>query len=243
MIHYHGTPISGSLVAATRILSSRFAMVSFARPDQIGIVLQVSKGFALDSGAFSFWKRGEPVDWDLYRSFVFDHYRHPGYQFSLIPDVIGGTEEENDKLLEEYPLPGGIPVFHQGETMARLNRLVEHYPAVALASTETYIPSDSFDSWMIDCMRLLCDEEGKPRCKIHGLRMLNIKIFEKYPLASADSTNVAQNCNNHSQWTGSYKPVNTEVRGTVLIDRIESFQSPAIWQEPSVEQYQLFESA
>lgn len=242
MIHYHGTPISGSLVSSTRLLASRFAMVSFARPDQLSLVLEVCKGFALDSGAFSFWKRGEPIDWDLYRSFVFEHYQHPGYQFSLIPDVIGGSDEENDELLKQYPLPGGVPVFHQNESLARLKRLVEYYPTVALASTETHIPSYSFDSWMIDCMRVICDEKGKPRCKIHGLRMLNPKIFTGYPLASADSTNVAQNCNNLTQWSGPYKPVNTEVRGAVIIDRIETYQSPAFWEEPKIEQYQLFEA-
>lgn len=185
----------------------------FARQDQLAIVLEVCKGFSLDSGAFSFWKRGEPVDWDLYRSFVFEHYQHPAYQFALIPDVIGGGESENDELLEQYPLPSGVPVFHQGESMQRLEALVSNYPYVAIGSVETYIPSDSFDHWMQECMEVLCDDKGKPRCKIHGLRMLNPQVFQQYPLCSADSTNLGQNCNNHSQWAGPYKPASTEVRG------------------------------
>ena len=240
MIHYHGTPISGTAVCASKILASRFAMISFARPDQLNLILEVCKGFALDSGAYSFWKRGATIDWELYRSWVFTLYQHPGYQFALLPDRIGGSEDENDELLDKYPLPSGVPVFHQGESMTRLQRLVEKYPAVAIGSTEPHIPSDSFDSWMIDCMKLLCDEEGKAKVKIHGLRMLNSKIFTMYPFASADSTNVAQNCNNPTMWTGSYQPVTTAIRGAVLIDRIEAHQSPSFWQEPKIQQMDLF---
>jgi len=240
MIHFHGTPLSGSFSVAARVLLSRFAFVSFADPAQFDLVKEHCSGFALDNGAFSFWKRGKKVDWELYRSWVFNNFRHPGYCFAICPDVIEGSEADNDDLLKHYGLPEGVPVFHQGESWGRLERLIKTYPRIALGSVEKYIPSDSFHEWMIEAMKVLCDEEGKPKVKIHGLRMLNPDVFQKYPLSSADSTNIAQNYNNSNRWGGTYNPVSADMRGLVLRDRIEAFQSAASFEAPNMQQLNFF---
>lgn len=242
MIHFHGTPISGAEAIVSRLLLSRFAFVSFARPDQMALVSETTAGFALDNGAFSFWKRQQDIDWDLYRSWVLEWYRHPAYQFAILPDVIGGSEEENDDLLQEYGLPGGVPVFHQGESLDRLERIANQYSRVALGATEVHIPSDTFYSWLDDCMTVLCDSEGKPKVRLHGLRMLNPEIFQRYPFSSCDSTNLGQNYNTPVRWAGTYNPVGPEMRGLVLRDRIESFQAPCRFEPPRYQQISLFAS-
>lgn len=38
MIHYHGTPVGGSRVDASRFLTARHALVSFAHPDDMPVV-------------------------------------------------------------------------------------------------------------------------------------------------------------------------------------------------------------
>ena len=240
MIAFHGTPISGAEAIVSRILLSRFAFVSFARPDQLELVSEVCAGFALDNGAFSFWSRGEEPDWELYRSWVFEWYQHPAFQFALIPDEVEGGEDVNDELLRQYPLPNGVPVYHQGERLERLERLVASYERVALASVERYIPSDTFWSWIGEVMAICCDAHGRPRCKLHGLRMLNPEIFERLPLASADSTNLARNCNHRQRWSGRYVPVGAELRGLVMRDRIESFQSPCRYEKATTTQPNFF---
>lgn len=46
---------------------------------------------------------------------------------------------------------------------------------------------------MHEAMQVACDEHGRARTKLHGLRMLASTITSHLPLASADSTNVARN--------------------------------------------------
>jgi hypothetical protein len=99
MIHYHGTPITPEASAA-QILARRHAMVSFAHPDQIGLVADACQSFALDNGAFSAWRAGVPVaDWTVFYEWVKLWQQHPGFDWFLIPDVIDGTEAANDALV------------------------------------------------------------------------------------------------------------------------------------------------
>lgn len=66
---------------------------------------------------------------------------------------------------------------------------------------------------------------GSPITKLHGLRMLNPKIFSQLPLASADSTNVARNIGIDSAWKGTKLPPHKAARGIIIAERIESVQS------------------
>ena len=63
MIHYHGLPITPA-TAAVRAVSCGHAFVSFRHPSQLTIALECASSFAVDNGAFSAWRSGEPVtDW------------------------------------------------------------------------------------------------------------------------------------------------------------------------------------
>ena len=46
---------------------------------------------------------------------------------------------------------------------------------------------------MREAFEVICDEDGYPRRRIHGLRMLSEHIVAEFPFYSCDSTNVAQN--------------------------------------------------
>jgi len=81
---------------------------------------------------------------------------------------------------------------------------------------------------MADALDAICDDVGRPKVKLHGLRMLNPAIFSEIPFASADSTNVVQN-KTGSRWDGPYVPKSAEIRAFVLADRIEAYNSPATW--------------
>ncbi len=61
MIHYHGLPITPA-TAAVRAISGGHAFVSFRHPEQLTIALEVAQSFAVDNGAFSAWRSGEPID-------------------------------------------------------------------------------------------------------------------------------------------------------------------------------------
>jgi len=101
MIHYHGTPIGGSRQDAARLLAGRHALVPFPRQDDMGIVAETCQSFVFDNGAFTVWKKGGQVDVHGYTRWVDDWHRHPGFDWALIPDVIDGDEDANDRLLEQ----------------------------------------------------------------------------------------------------------------------------------------------
>jgi hypothetical protein len=105
MIHYHGLPISPT-TAAAHAISAGHAFISFAHAEQLGIAVNVCQSFAVDNGAFSAWKAGAPItDWRPFYEWAEACRRIPSCDFAVIPDVIDGDEEENDELLDQWPLP------------------------------------------------------------------------------------------------------------------------------------------
>lgn len=202
MKHFHGTPISGTKIAQTQVLRGRFAFVPWKAPRTLEIAMAVSRGFAVDNSAFSFWRTGEKPHWPDYIAWVKGFCRHPRFEFAVIPDVIDGTEADNDELIKQWdkacwhPMRvHGCPVWHLHESMERLERLVNgRYDIVALGSSGQYATPGVGDWWnrMDEAFEVIC-EDGQPRCRVHGLRMLSPKIVRRYPFYSCDSTNVAQN--------------------------------------------------
>lgn len=225
MIHYHGGPITPE-TCARRVWQGRHAFVSYAHPVQIELAASVCQSFALDNGAFSLWRADKPTDWPGYYAWCAEWLRHPACDWAIIPDVIGGTEAENDELVREWPHgpTSGVPVWHLDESPERLARLCAAWPRVALGSAAEWDvrrPSKCIERlgqvwWAVD-----------HRTRLHGLRMLNPAIVTKVPLASADSTNVARNIGIDSAWTGSYAPATKETRADVLVERVEQHQAPS----------------
>ena len=231
MIHYHGTPLGGTRQDAARFLTGRHALVPFPRQDDMGIVADVCQSFVFDNGAFSVWKRGASLDVDGYIAWVDKWHRHPGFDWALIPDVIEGDEAENDALIGLWPAHlRGVPVWHMHESLERLQRLAEEWPVVALGSSGQWATPGTVTWWdrMTDAMQAICDDAGRPLCRLHGLRMLDPDIFSRMPLASADSTNAAVNGGSLSRF-GTYIPPTAAQRMAVIADRVESFNSSSIW--------------
>lgn len=228
MIHYHGGPITPS-ECALHVWKGRHAFVSFAHPQQIALAAEVCQSFALDNGAFSFWKAKRPTDWPGYYEWVGAWRREPGFDFAVVPDVIAGSEAENDVLAEEWPFPRheAAVVWHINESIGRLVRLAETWPRVCIGSSGDYDVSNpsKFLPRAREALWAISGPDGRPKCKVHGLRMLNPALFSVLPLASADSTNIARNIKIDSAWKGTYQPKSLKVRATILLDRIEHYNA------------------
>jgi hypothetical protein len=236
MIHYHGLPITPA-TAALQAISGGHAFVSFAHPIQLTLALEVAQSFALDNGAFSAWRSGNPIiDWSMYYEWVAQLHRYPSFDFAVIPDVIDGTELDNDILMNQWPwrlsAPWiGAPVWHLHESLDRLDRLVSEWPRICLGSSGDFAQIGTLQWWtrMAEAMDVICDKQGRPACKVHGLRMLDPDVFSRFPFSSADSTNIGQNVNIDSRWKGTYTPPTKEARAAIIRGRIESHQAQVFW--------------
>ena len=233
MIHYHGLPITPA-TAAIKAIEAGHAFVSYAHPDQLGIAAEVCQSFAIDNGAFSAWRSGNPIiDWSGFYDWAANCKLIPSCDFAVIPDVIDGTEADNDALLAEFPFHNwfGAPVWHLHESYDRLQRLAADYPRICFGSSGQYASIGTTQWWvrMSEAMRSICDKQGRPLTKIHGLRMLNPEIFKQFPFASADSTNIGRNIGIDKSWKGNYMPPTKEARAMVMRSRIEACNSPTTW--------------
>lgn len=213
-------------------MRGRHAMVSFEYPVQIAAAVEVCQSVILDNGAFSAWMQGKMHDFEGYQAWAAHWLRHPAVDWAVIPDVIDGSEEQNDRLLAQWPLPEtvSVPVYHVHESLERLERLTT-YPRIALGSSGQYrdIGTQRWWSRIAEVMDVLCDSQGYPRVKLHGLRMLDPVQFSHIPLSSADSCNVGRNVGLDQAWTGPYVPKSKWVRALVIMDRIEHHASSRRW--------------
>ena len=244
MIHYHGLPITPA-TAAAKAIDAGHAFVSFAHPDQLSVAVELCQSFAVDNGAFSTWKSGKPIkEWQDFYDWALNLKRIPSCDFAVIPDVIDGTESDNDALLKDCPFPNwfGAPVWHMHESLERLEQLANTYVRVCIGSSGEFatVGNQSWWSRMGQAMRVICDDMGRPCCKLHGLRMLDPEVFTKLPFSSADSTNIGRNVGIDNNWrSGNYPPPTKEMRAQVMRSRIEAHNSPATWKFFQVEQGSL----
>jgi len=232
LIHYHGLPMTPTS-DMVRAMRGRHAMVSFEHPGQIEEATEVCQSVVLDNGAYSAWRQGKKHDFTGYLEWCTHWLRHPAVEWCVIPDVIDGDEEANERLLCSWTLPPAfsVPVFHLHEMLSRLRQLIRRYPRIALGSSGRYVDPGSPAWWqrMAEIMRIVCDEDGMPLVKLHGLRMLDPVIFAHLPLSSADSCNVARNIGIDQAWSGPYVPTSKHMRALVMMDRIEHHASSRRW--------------
>lgn len=233
MIHYHGTPCGATRKDVVQFLSGRHALISFVRPEDINAAAVVCQSFILDNGAFSAWKKNKPITcWREYYDWVLAWRKHPAFDFAIIPDVIAGTERQNDDLILEWSrtmhrgAEYGAPVWHLHESIERLKRLSDNWRVVCLGSSGEFAQPKTKPWWgrIRDAISAICDQHGRPQCKLHGLRMLDPAIFSRLPLASADSTNAVRNSSSFRRF-GMYCPPTAAQRMEVIASRIESRQS------------------
>ncbi|EQA8865863.1 TPA: hypothetical protein ACPEW4_001818 [Citrobacter braakii] len=198
VIHYHGTPIWGDAGNVHRIaVNGAGAFVSYARPDQLAASIKYAISVAIDNGAFSAWKRGLVIDWQQFYQWLIPHFHHPKLSFFVIPDVVEGGEADNDELIAKLPRcfkDKAAPVWHLHESLHRLVELCREWPRVCFGSSGEYatIRTQLWHRRMSEAFETIyCKHSFSTQ--VHGLRMLDGRVLGNYPLATADSTNLACN--------------------------------------------------
>lgn len=232
MIRYHGGPITPDR-AAIEAWRDGHAMISFANPEQISLAFEYAAEVAIDNGAFSLWGKGQSIDVDDYLKFLEVWSKHPAFGWCVIPDIIDGTEEENARLIEDWPLQNyiSVPVWHMHESLDVLGWLVDDFPRVAIGSSGEYseIGTGPWKRRMAEAMAVCCDNDGYPKTRLHGLRQMDNDITSNVPYSSVDSCNIARNIGIDSAWNGTYAPASKACRALIMRDRIASHAVCSRW--------------
>ena len=221
---YHGTPITPREVLLR--LAGRHFCVSFAAPGDIATVDAIGQSVMLDNGAFSMWRSGKPTNWPAYYEWC-DRWLDRPTTWAVIPDVIDGGEEAQDRLIDEWPHGyRGAPVWHLDEPIDRLLRLLDAWPRVCFGSAGAYaeVGSGAWHRRMTKAWNAIVQRHQRtPTCHmLRGMQCLNWG----YPFASVDSTDVARN---------HHLPHNDPVK---MATRWDAKQCPAKW-APRPEQMEL----
>jgi hypothetical protein len=222
VIHYHGTPITPR--EALFELAGRNFFVSFAEPRDIETVAQIGQSFALDNGAWSFYTTGKATDWAGFYAWA-ERWLEYRTAWAVIPDVIGGTEEENDALLAQWPSSlrrQGAPVWHLTSSVERLLRIVDAgWSRVCFGGLDLLGRADSsaVRRRLDEVFDALIPGGGPAPCWLHCLKGMSAAKFD-YPFSSVDSTDVARNHKRHGYRPGTAR---------AMAERWDSMNPPARW--------------
>ncbi len=157
----------------------------------------------LDSGAFSAWTQGIQIDIEEYIQFCHEHLDVVDVIANL--DVLPGkpyqrlTQKDIDDSAEqgwknyEKMRDAGIPqdklvhIFHQGEDMRWLQRMVKEIPYIGLSPANDKTTNQKV-MWLDSCMPYVTDKKGRPLVKFHGFAVTSLLLMLRYPWYSVDST-------------------------------------------------------
>ena len=217
LIHYHGTPISprSELIK----MAGKHFCVSFEDHRDTDWCVNHGQSVMLDNGAFSAFTKGKSINFEAYEKWI-EPYLYPP-NWAILPDVIGGSVEDQRTLLKKYAhLQKHViaPVWHMNLSIEWLLEIADNYPRFCFGSSGQYWQVGS-ESW---CRR--SDQAWNELLKrghrpwVHMMRGLSL-CGDKYPFASADSTNVARN----------FKNKGAEVCPERMARRIDSVQNPLKW--------------
>lgn len=185
--------------------------VSYATRDKLGSQLEDAMRLVgqdgilmIDNGAFSMHKQGTDArneDYlDAFEAWAGDIMARCPQAIAVVPDVIGGTEQENSDLAAQWQLDPdrSMAVWHLHESLEYLTYLCESYGYIAFGSSGQYWKvgtpewharvTEAFaaiDAWEI------ASEGAYIRPRIHMMRAQSMAHL--YPFDSSDSTNVAMN--------------------------------------------------
>jgi hypothetical protein len=226
-IHFHGTPITPRDVLYT--LAGKHFCVSFAAPRDAEVCARIGQSVLFDNGAFSVFQQGAAIDEAELFAWLDQRLAHP--HRAVVLDRIGGDMDEQRAMCRRWPLARELswPVWHLDKPLDYLLELADDWPGVCLGSAGPYwrVGAPEWERRMDEAFDALAKRRVLPW--LHGLRMLG-RCGERWPLASADSVNVARN---HA---GSERAPRKDAKR--MADEIDAVQCPPSWVRPA-EQLEL----
>ena len=146
-------------------------------------------GIFMDSGAFSAFTKKTAVNLNEYIDFL--HSCKDKLDVYCCLDVIGNVEA-TWKNFEEMKRAGldPLPVYHSGEDEKYLRRCLE-YDYFCLGGMAKDSAAKLRVPFLDKAFTIICDKNGIPKSKVHGLGMTSFELMRRYPFYSVDSTSWA----------------------------------------------------
>lgn len=162
----------------------------------------------IDSGAYTVYTRQKTLDVDEYINYLnsMDKYLTIFAQVDKIPGV-HGQPKTKEQVLEAPKLSWEnylymrekvnspdklLPIFHRREDFSWLEQMLEttfdskHIPYIGIAAT-TDSSTKEKEAWFEKVFEVIRNSSN-PNVKTHAFGMTSLKLLEKFPFTSADST-------------------------------------------------------
>lgn len=163
------------------------------------------KSIMLDSGAFTNWTKGIPLDMDSYVDFI--QSNSDLFDLTVSVDKIPSTpfDKKASSLIKAFnesadtsynnlwylidkgiPKEKIIPVFHQGENFKWLRKLIsDGFPVVGISPGNDRNTSEKYQ-WLQDCFGFHSKD-----VKFHGFAVTSTLLMKSFPWYSVDSASWA----------------------------------------------------
>jgi hypothetical protein len=221
MLHYHGTPLSPR--AELLRLAGRCFCVPYSDSRDADTCAAIGQSVMFDNGAFSAFTRGEAFDEAGFYAWLEPRLGHP--HWAVVPDVIDGAVDQQRELVARWPFPRalGAPVWHLGLSIDYLLELADQWPRLCFGSTQQYwaVGSDEWSRRADEAFNALA-QRHRYLPWVHMLRGLAL-AGDRWPFASADSTNVALN------FRGDSRRGNGAVCPDRMAKNIDARNGPVRW--------------
>jgi hypothetical protein len=184
-----------------------FSQVS-ERPDIEYWCSKDSGKLFIDSGAYSVYTKNIDLDVDEYIDYINSIDKHLTIfaQVDKLPGVYGQPKTK-EQILEAPELSWQnycymrkyvkspdklLPIFHRRENWKYLHQILEttfdgkHIPYIGLAATTDSTVKEK-EEWFDKCFDII-KKSSNPNVKTHAFGMTSLRLLERYPFTSADST-------------------------------------------------------
>lgn len=179
-----GSGIDGEIFRGANILQSFYYADAFTE----NVILPNCKRFLLDSGAFTFFGKGNDVDWNEYirKYAAFINRNKIEHFFELDIDALIGFDKVlyYRAVLEDMTGKPCIPVWHRERGTDEFINMCEKYKYVAVGGVAKN-PNGQRVTQAFPWFIKTAHEHGT---KIHGLGYTSLTGLEKHKFDSVDST-------------------------------------------------------
>lgn len=163
---------------------------------QINFIRENEGKIFLDSGAFSAWSTGVEINIDDYCNYIkknLDIIRvEDGEVMASVLDGIGDPQKtlENQQYMEAQGVRP-LPCFHFGEPLEYLDFYIKNYGYITIGGMVGKSIPDLI-AWLDEIWNYMVNSEGEALLKVHAFGITSVRIMERYPWYSVDSSSWIQ---------------------------------------------------